>query len=149
MPGGGPEVLCAGDWSAGLLLPGLDGIGRPTDKRVGVTGAGACCDVLHGESDAGRGSTGKFEATGGVLRKGTCISELGLRAMGPVADIFLATGAFSASAMIALISTLQKFIQFQGVRTNKCTHLGTVEMERHPPNAEIEPAETSGAGVLD
>lgn len=114
----GPATFCAGDWSVRLMLPGVPGNGKSADGRVGVTGTGACWDILHGESDAERGRAGKFEALGGVLRKGACISALVLRAMGPGIGIFLVAVLFSASAMMALISTLQKVNQCHSTYAN-------------------------------
>jgi len=112
--------LDAVDCSARPLLLGVDG--RPTGGLVGVTGAWG---ILHGESDGARGKAGKLAALGGVPRKGVGVSELDLRAMGPGMGVRFAEVLISASAMMALISTL-----------------GAVEMARHPPAA------ASGAGVL-
>ena len=75
---------------------------------------GACWGIRHGESDAERGKAGKFAALGGVLRKAAWCSELGLRAMGPGMGTLLMAVLLSASAIIALMSTLQGVVSFHG-----------------------------------
>lgn len=67
--------------------------------------------------------------------------------MGPGTGILLVVVLFSASAMIALMSALQGVFSLYDAFTNSETYLGAVEMERHPPNAGIDPAAASGAGV--